>query len=207
MSSLTRFDGTISTMKRTVALAAFIAALGVFIKLAIKPVPEGSRVSIAPADAGRVDVSSDPKNTLAAKYATEREPIRDMVTRVADRFGRTAQDIERTDGLQGLLLLDRLDLEAIFLYEKHPADFHRLRACLGSDAAADVLLHWREYFGMKRADDTDRRILIAEIASLTPAQQRLAARHPSVLPLILADPMGITQLTGAASSWRRQDLG
>ena len=46
---------------------------------------------------------------------------------------------------------------------------------------------------MKRADDTDRRILIAEIASLTPTQQRIAARHPGVLPLILADPAGMTQ--------------
>ena len=194
MSSLTRSNGTISSMKRNVALAVLIAALGVFIKLAIKPVPEGSRASIAPADAGRVDVPPDAKHTLTAKYATEREPIRDMVTRVADRFGRTAQDIERTDGLQGLLLLDRLDLEAIFLYEKHPAEFHQLRACLGGDAAADVLLHWREYFGLKRTDDTDRRILITEIARLTPAQQRIAARHPSVLPLILADPAGITEL-------------
>ena len=65
---------------------------------------------------------------------------------------------------------------------------------LGADAAADLLLHWREYFGLKRADETDRGILIAEIASLTPAQQRLAARHPTVLPLILADPKGMTDL-------------
>ena len=94
----------------------------------------------------------------------------------------------------GLVLLDRLDLEAIFLYEKHPTEFRRLRDFLGGDAAADILLHWREYFGLKRADDTDRSILIAEIASLTPAQQRIAARHPSVLPLILADPAGVTEL-------------
>ena len=65
---------------------------------------------------------------------------------------------------------------------------------LGADAAADLLLHWREYFGLKRADETDRGILIAEIASLTPAQQQLAARHPTVLPLILADPEGMTDL-------------
>ena len=112
---------------------------------------------------------------------------------MAERFGRNAQAIERTDGLRGLVLLDRLDLEAIFLYEKHPTEFRRLRDFLGGDAAADILLHWREYFGLKRADDTDRGILIAEIASLTPAQKRIAARHPSVLPLILADPAGMTE--------------
>ena len=75
---------------------------------------------------------------------------------MAERFGRNAQAIERTDGLRGLVLLDRLDLEAIFLYEKHPNEFRRLRDLLGGDAAADLLLHWREYFGLKRADDTDR---------------------------------------------------
>jgi hypothetical protein len=85
-------------------------------------------------------------------------------------------------------------LEAIFLYEKHPEDFRRLRDLLGSDAAADLLLHWREYFGFKRADLTDRRVLIDEIAGLTPLQQKLASRHPGALPLILADPSGVTDL-------------
>ncbi len=108
--------------------------------------------------------------------------------------GETPQAVERTDGLRGLMLLDRLDVEAIFLYEKHPSEFHRLRDALGSDAAADLLLHWREYFGLKRADTTDREILIAEIAHLTPTQKQLAARYPSALPLILADPPGVTEM-------------
>ena len=109
--------------------------------------------------------------------------MRELVARVAERFGRNAQAIERTDGLRGLVLLDRLDLEAIFLYEKHPTEFRRLRDFLGGDAAADILLHWREYFGLKRADDTDRGILIAEIASLTPAQKRIAAQSSQCAPL------------------------
>ena len=143
--------------------------------------------------AQRFDPESDPKTTLTAKYATDQRPVRELVARVADRFGRNALAIERTDGLRGLVLLDRLDLEAIFLYEKHPTEFRRLRDFLGGDAAADILLHWREYFGLKRADDTDRSILVAEIASLTPSQQRIAARHPSVLPLILAEPVAVTE--------------
>ena len=81
------------------------------------------------------------------------------------------------------MLLDRLDIEALFLYEKHPDEFRRLRDLLGGDAAADLLLHWREYFGLKHADDTDRSILIAEIARSTPAQQKAASRYPAMLPL------------------------
>src|SRR5262249_32547589 len=77
---------------------------------------------------------------------------------------------------------------------KHPAEFRRLRNLLGGDAAADLLLHWREYFGLKRADDRDRRSLINEIGGLTAAQQRAAAKHPSVLPLVLAEPAGMTSL-------------
>ena len=124
---------------------------------------------------------------LRAKYQSASAQDRDLVARVANRFGRNAELIDRTDGLRGLVLLDRLDIEAIFLYEKHPDEFRRLRDSLGTDAAADVLLHWREYFGLKHADDTDRAILIAQIARLTPSQQKIAARYPAVLPLILAD--------------------
>ena len=39
--------------------------------------------------------------------------------------------IDRTDGLRGLELLDKLDLEAVFLYEKHPTEFRRLATSSG----------------------------------------------------------------------------
>jgi hypothetical protein len=104
--------------------------------------------------------------------------------------------IERTDGLRGLALLDRLDLEAIYLYENHPTEFRRLRDSLTDDAAAELLLHWREYFGLKRSDQTDRARLIAESARLSPSRRRIAARYPNALPLILADPIGVTELIG-----------
>ena len=125
------------------------------------------------------------KCRLLEKYASATAQDRELVARVVDRFGRNAQAIEQTDGLRGLLLLDRLDIEAIFLYEKRPSEFRRLRDLLGTEAAADVLLHWREYFGLKRADDTDRSTLIAEIARLTPvpAEGRCALpRHAAADP-------------------------
>src|SRR5262249_34372072 len=86
------------------------------------------------------------------------------------------------------------DMEALLLYEKYPDEFRRLRDALGADAAADVLLHWREYFGLKRGDETDRNILVAELARLSPSQRRAASRYPSALPLILADPEGVPDL-------------
>src|SRR5262249_7647445 len=49
-------------------------------------------------------------------------------------------------------------------------------------------------FGLKRADETDRGILVAEIAGLTPAQQGIASRYPNALPLILAEPQGVAAL-------------
>ncbi len=123
-----------------------------------------------------------------------------MVARLAERFGRSAEAIDRTDGERGLVLLDRLDMEALFLYEKYPREFRGLRDLLGVEAAADLLLHWREYFGLKRADETDRGTLIAEIASLTPGQLRAASRYPGALPLILADPQGVTALMDRMAS-------
>ncbi|HMB04641.1 MAG TPA: hypothetical protein VKP69_12985 [Isosphaeraceae bacterium] len=181
-------------MKRTFAVVALLAALGVLSKLALKDVPSRGvgRASSRPEGAITAPAGPDPEAVLRAKYATPRD--RALVERALARYHQNAVAIERTDGLRGLTLLDRLDLEAIYLYEKYPNDFRRLRDTLTDDAAADLLLHWREYFGLKRADDTDRSILIAEIARLSPAQRRIAATYPNALPLLLADPAGVTEL-------------
>lgn len=189
-------------MKRTFAAVVFLASLGVLIKLAARtPVPPpggeanlaavASRLSPLAGDAPAQDQGTAP---LLARYRTASPKVRAMVARLAERFGRNAESIDRTDGERGLELLDRLDMEALFLYEKYPAEFHRLRDVLGTDAAADVLLHWREYFGLKRGDETDRAILIAELAALSPSQRRTASRCPSALPLILAEPNGMDEL-------------
>ena len=150
-------------MKRSLAVLAFLLALGTLFKLATKPAGPADSAAQGPPAASRSvtsdrpDVVLDPKTQLLSKYEAGSPEVREMVARVAERFGRNWPGaIERTDGLNGLILLDRLDLEAFFLYEKHPADFRRLRM-LGADAAADLLLHWREYFGLKRADETDAR--------------------------------------------------
>src|SRR6266511_1364114 len=164
-------------MKRTFAVVALLAALGVLCKLALKEGAStgGDRPGLDVALVG--PAAPDPEAKLCARYPDPRD--RDLVDRALRRYRQTALAIERTDGLRGLALLDRLDLEAIYLYEKHPGEFRKLRETLTDDAAADLLLHWRQYFGLKRADDTDRAILIAEIARLSSAQRRVAARFPN----------------------------
>jgi hypothetical protein len=185
-------------MKRTLAAILLLTALAVFVKLAIKPMHHGEGGADGAADAQSLShlaaVPADPVARLTSKYRSDSTPTRDLVMRVAQRFGHNALEIDRTDGLRGLTLLDRMDIEAIFLYEKYPREFHRLRDMIGSDAAASLLLHWREYFGHKRADETDRGTLIAEIGSLSPTYQKAAARFPAALPLILTDPAGVTEL-------------
>jgi hypothetical protein len=186
-------------MNRTFAAVALLAALGVFFKLALKQGgavggPGASPVAAGGAGAGAGAPAVDPEAALRAKYTDPRD--RELVDRVLQTYRQTALAVERTDGLRGLKLLDKLDLEAIFLYEKHPGDFRRLRDTLTDDAAADLLLHWREYFGLKRADDLDRGLLIAEIGRLSSAQRRVAAAYPSALPLLLADPSGVAEMVG-----------
>jgi hypothetical protein len=178
-------------MKRTLAFVALLTALGVLCKLAWK-----ERVG-APAGltarterlAGR-DVAPDPARALEAKYPADAA----LIARVLRDYHHNALSIEQSDGRRGLVLLDRLGLEAVFLYEKYPKEFRRLAGSLSDDSAADVLLHWREYFGLKRADDVDRGILIAEVSRLGPATRRLAAKYPNALPLILAEPAGVCEL-------------
>jgi hypothetical protein len=175
-------------MKRTFAIVVLLAALGVLTKLMVKSPPAIERPKAQATKAAPFS----PEAVLLAKYPAGTHHA--LVERTLKRYRHNALAVERTDGIKGLMLLDRLDLEAVFLYEKYPKDFRRLRDCLTDDAAADVLLHWREYFGMKRAAESDRGILIAEIARLSPAQRRAAARYPNALPLILAEPVGVTEL-------------
>ncbi len=176
-------------MKRTFAAVVLLAALGVLCKLAFK---EGPRPALpVPTAAGSVEV--DPaavENGLAARYPASA----DLVRRAYRTYRQNALAIERTDGLRGLTLLDALGVEAIYLYESHPGDFGRLRESLTDASAAEILLRWREYFGLKRADDADREVVIAEIARLSPAQRKLAARYPNALPLLLTDPTGVVEL-------------
>ena len=188
-------------MKRLLAATVLLSALAMLAKLAPKPtaVPDRSATAQRPSSARLATETEAPHREeadavaiLTAKYQSAPARDRDLVVRVGERFGRNACAIQKSDGLRGLVLLDRLDIEAIFLYEKHPDEFRRLRESLGTDAAADVLLHWREYFGLKHADDADRTRLIAEVARLTPSQQKIAARFPAVLPLILAEPGGMS---------------
>jgi hypothetical protein len=188
-------------MKRTFAVVALLAALGVLSKLAWKGTPGEHRTNPGASPIGSTAArpsEPDPESALRARYPDPRD--RALVERTLARYHLNALAIERTDGLRGLTLLDRLDVEALYLYEKHPNDFRRLRESLTDNAAAELLLHWREYFGLKRADDTDRGVLIAEIARLSPAQRKAAARHPAALPLILAEPAGMTELIERWSS-------
>jgi hypothetical protein len=175
-------------MKRTFATVVLLAALGVLFKLAWKVQPQG--VTDVAARNSAVAPKSDPDADLRARFPAERA----LVDRVLREYHHNALAIARTDGVRGLVLLDRLGLEAVFLYDKYPKEFRRLRDMLNDAAAADLLVHWREYFGLKRADERERGLLIAEIAALTPAQKRAAARYPNALPLILAEPVGTTEL-------------
>jgi hypothetical protein len=178
-------------MKRTFAVVALLGALGVLLKLALKEPSAVSRDQSGHVP-GVAAAAPDPEAALRARYP--RPEDRALVERTLQKYHQNALAIERTDGLRGLALLDQLDLEAIYLYEKYPNDFRRLRDLLTDQSAADLLLHWREYFGLKRADDTDRGILIAEIGRLSPSQRRIAAKYPNLLPLILADPEGVSEL-------------
>lgn len=180
-------EGTTEIMKRTLAAVALLSALGVLCKLAWKGAP------VEPTPPPPVDIvapAPSPAALLLDRYPEDRA----LVERVVRDYHHNAIAIEKTDGLRGLMLLDRLGLEAVFLYEKYPRDFRRLRDALSDTAAADVLLHWREYFALKRAEELDRGILIAEITQLSPAARRAAAQYPHALPLVLAEPVGMTEI-------------
>ena len=194
-------------MKRMFAAVLLLAALGILFKLTFKG---AARPSLDPnrirTDARKVgnEVEVGPVVDQTAELVARYPKSAPLVKRVYDEYRLNALAIERTDGLRGLTLLDKLGIEAIYLYEKHPSDFRRLRDTLSDDAAADLIFHWREYFGDKRTDATDRRIIIAEVGRLNPEQRRLAAKYPNVLPLLMTEPEGVTELV---SRWGGDEKG
>ncbi len=190
-------------MKRGILLLVFVTAAMLAIKLAGKsPRLDGfSRPSWA-APAPRAGEPESAAGLLARRYRAEGESTRKLVERVASRFGRQAWQIEQEDGLLGLKLLDRLDLEALYLREQRPQDFRKLRHLVGDDAAAELLVHWREYFGLKREANGDRALLIDEIAALDPARLKLAAERPALLPLLLAEPEAMAEFLDQARTNR-----
>ena len=177
-------------MKRTFAVVVLLAALGVFLKLSFRERTVENQAEVNQGDPRTLAPATNPLDGLLARYPSEKP----LVRRVYEAYRQNALSIERTDGLRGLTLLDSLGVEAVYLYENHPADFARLRETLTDTAAADILLRWREYFGLKRADDTDRKLVIAEISHLGPSQRKVAAKFPNALPLLLTDPVGVTEL-------------
>jgi len=183
-------------MRQALALVCLIGGISVFIKLATKQSKPNLSVPTATADA--TDSFQARKQQVLTKYKDSQDAA--LVARVLDKYAQTAVNLERTDGLRGLKLLDTLDLEAVYLYEKHPREFRRLCELVDDKAAARILLTWRDYLGLKRADDTDRALWIAELERLTPSQRAVVEATPEILPLVMAEPEAVMNLVERLSS-------
>lgn len=180
--------------RRFLALTMLMLGLSVMLKLARTP-----KLVTPPSLAIGEDSFSIAKTDLLERYEnfyTER----DLIRRVLEKYAQTAINLEKTDGLRGLKLLDTLDLEAVYLYENHPREFRRLCELVDDQAAARILLTWREYLGLKRADDGDRAIWISELERLTPSQREIVQKSPEILPLMMSDPEAISELADIFSN-------
>ena len=183
-------------LRQALALVFLLGGISVFIKLANKQAKPN--LAIPAASQTSADSFQSKKLQLIAKYKDSLDAA--LVARVLDKYAQTAVNLERTDGLRGLKLLDTLDLEAVYLYEKHPREFRRLCELVDDKAAARILLTWRDYLGLKRADDTDRALWIAELERLTPSQRALVEATPEILPLVMSEPEAVMNLIERISS-------
>jgi hypothetical protein len=180
-------------VRRILAFSCLLAGLLVFGKLA----RHASRLE-APRDRPSQSDASDStyqseKARLTTKYAADSEASA-LLTRVLEKYAQTAVNLERTDGLRGLKLLDLMDLEALYLYERYPRDFRRLCELVDDRAAAKILLTWRDYLGLKRADEVDRSLWIAELERLSPSRRMLVEKIPELLPLMMSEPEAVAAL-------------
>ncbi len=178
--------------RQTLALLCLLIGSAVFIKLASKTKPVILEKVVI--DGPSISKSfQDQKNQILSRYREDSKHFA-MVERVLSKYAQTAINLESTDGLRGLKLLDTLDLEAVYLYEKHPREFRRLCELVDDQAAARILLTWRDYLSLKRADDGDRALWIAELERLSPSQRAIVEKTPEILPLMMTEPEAISGL-------------
>lgn len=176
-------------LRQALALFFLLGGTSVFIKLYQKsPLP---RIDVVSVESSTVSSFQAEKAKVLAKYKDQPD-VMPLVNRVLDKFAQTAINLERTDGLRGLKLLDTLDLEAVYLYEKHPREFRSLCELVDDHAAARILLTWRDYLGLKRADESDRALWIAELQRLSPTQRDIVQKTPELLPLMMSEPEAVT---------------
>ena len=177
--------------KRIFAVVALLASAGAFLKLTYqRAIPHAT----ATRTEGAGLTPEVPERDALDRLLEQSPDNEDLIRRVRERYGNNAVEIARTDGLRGLRLLDQLDLEALYLFEHDTEDFRRLADLIGDQAAAEILIGWREYLGAKHSDRADRGRLIAELGRLSSRQRRAASAFPSALPLILDEPAGVSSL-------------
>lgn len=178
-------------MIRGVAWIVLLVSSFVVVKLAFKTPRLNSSTNEAPLPAAG---AVDPLTTLLARYREASYADRALLERTFERYRNVALEIERSDGLRGLAVLDRLDLAAVYLYEHRPEQFRRLRGLIGDQAAADILSHWREYFELKQSEAEDQDGFIRSLARLSPSARAVAARYPAALPVLMAAPDRVPHL-------------
>ena len=180
--------------KRFLALTFMLLGISVMLKLAKAPRPPATLPEVRES----IDSYNNAKADLLYRYNSN-PADNDLVKRVVGKFAQTAVNLEKTDGLRGLKLLDTLELEAVYLYENHPREFRRLCELVDEHAAAKILLTWRDYLALKRADDGDRAIWIAELERLTPSQRLVVEKTPELLPVMMSNPDALMELVEVLS--------
>ncbi|MBI1322660.1 hypothetical protein GC170_05685 [bacterium] len=185
------------SLRRSLAFLCLATGSFVFVKLVRLSPPAASKSE--PSVQIAVDDYVSEKSRLIAKYASDPESAA-LVQRVLEKYAQSAINLEKTDGLRGLKLLDLLDLEALYLYERYPKDFRRLCGLVDEKAAARILLTWRDYLGLKRADETDRALWIAELERLSPSRRALVEKYPELLPLMMSEPEAVASLVDRTES-------
>ncbi len=185
------------SLRRSLAFLCLATGAFVFVKL-VRLTPSAPAKS-EPTVQVAADGYAAEKSRLIAKYATDPDSSA-LVQRVLEKYAQSAVNLEKTDGLRGLKLLDLLDLEALYLYERYPKDFRRLCDLVDEKAAAKILFTWRDYLGLKRADETDRALWIAELERLSPSRRTMVEKHPELLPLMMSEPEAVASLVDRTES-------
>jgi hypothetical protein len=131
----------------------------------------------------------------AAKQIIARYPEHStVVARVLREYYLNGFEMETSHGLNGLIALDVLGTDALFLNQRHPVLFEKTLGLGDPESVRAVFSCWRPLVDVEGVKSMRVRRWLQTLASLERHPMRVLATHPKALPAIAVAPEDVSTL-------------
>jgi len=140
--------------------------------------------------------SSAAAQRLIAKYSKHSA----VVERVLKEYYLNGYEMEKAHGLNGLLALDALGVDALFLNQRYPQVFGRALHSGGPESVQAVFTCWGPLLDIEGVKSPHVQRWLQVLASLERHQMDVLAKHPKALPAIAVSPEEVCRFLDGRSA-------